>query len=642
MNIGVRYKKITELPDEFGNLNYHLNGDLIFPSTNSEGISIVKNFGKINFFVGANNSGKSRFVRGLFKLEKVNIEFLKGENSAQNIYGIIINKLVNFPNTRPGYRSKKLSSKFIKILQESLIDQKLNFLTYISKKPDYEKLITLITDFNDEFSKLNKEYSTLNIEDRDYLNFIKPLLDEIHSLIIEIDFHHREKINNKIYLPILRYANVNQYLTKEIYSKTIEENYGIKEFTFTGLDLFDEIFKLQGQTSENRKKKEKFEEYLSKTFFDNKKVIITASTVENHKIYFEIDGDEKFLYNLGDGLQALIILMFPLFNASKNDWIFIDEPETHLHPGLQKLFLNTIINDEFLKRKNLRYFITTHSNHFLDMSIIDKDVSIFQFEKINKESISFQHLQKPSQETLNILGVSNSSVLLANTSVWIEGPTDRRYLSYFLHQYAIKLNISPLIEDIDFAFFEYGGSLISHYLFDKDYEDSEELVRKKINSFALSNHIYLLADNDNVKGNTQKGKRRIKLKSLSEKNQNFKYQNTEATEIENLLPPTIISEFAKTLLKDKSDLEKLKDCKISKKEYVKKRIGAFYEDLFITLKIPKSNHKAFKAESGTLSTDYKFKLCEFLITSKYNYEDLIEENIILDKIVKDLYNFIKS
>ena len=48
---------------------------------------------------------------------------------------------------------------------------------------------------------------------------------------------------------------------------------------------------------------------------------------------------------------------------------------------------------------------------------------------------------------------------------------------------------STLKEDIDYAFFEYGGNLIEHYLFDdkfeEDYSDGE--VREKIKSFALSN-----------------------------------------------------------------------------------------------------------------------------------------------------------
>jgi len=36
--------------------------------------------------------------------------------------------------------------------------------------------------------------------------------------------------------------------------------------------------------------------------------------------------------------SSIILLMFPIYTANENTWVFIDEPENHLHPGFQKIF----------------------------------------------------------------------------------------------------------------------------------------------------------------------------------------------------------------------------------------------------------------------------------------------------------------
>ena len=56
----------------------------------------------------------------------------------------------------------------------------------------------------------------------------------------------------------------------------------------------------------------------------------------------------------------------------------------------------------------------------------------------------------------------------------------------------------------------------------------------------------------------------------------------------------------------------------------------------------KNKQREFKAPSGTLKTDYKIKLCDFVINSKYNYKDLIENNEVFNKIIEDLFNFIEK
>ncbi|OXB21687.1 hypothetical protein B0A80_16715, partial [Flavobacterium tructae] len=44
-------------------------------------------------------------------------------------------------------------------------------------------------------------------------------------------------------------------------------------------------------------------------------------------------------------------------------------PEINLHPGMQRLFLEQITSNKDLISKKLKYIISTHSNHFLDLTI---------------------------------------------------------------------------------------------------------------------------------------------------------------------------------------------------------------------------------------------------------------------------------
>ena len=126
---------------------------------------------------------------------------------------------------------------------------------------------------------------------------------------------------------------------------------------------------------------------------------------------------------------------------------------------------------------------------------------------------------------MQYLGVSNSSVFLANCSIWVEGISDRNYLKAFLKAYCRdteKKNYPK--EDIDFAFIEYAGSNIDHYNFNK------EELKEKINAFAINNKIFLISDYD---GEYRNEKHRF---YYSYKHENFSYKTTKPyKEIENLL-----------------------------------------------------------------------------------------------------------
>lgn len=608
---------------------YYFDGYKLFVDSKT----VIGEFKKINFFVGSNNSGKSRFLRGLLKYERINLSpskiIFKDLKDNINITNYSLNSgLIRRLNDydKFGPHLNEFINRFNAMTSNDVIN---NFHIYskifVANHILYESVELMLKDSltttNKIFFQKLKEFS-LRLKDLEgHVNYVKSKF-----------------VQNKVYIPTLRNLTRNSNFSADTFDVVVKENYLIEKNVFTGLKLYDELNKSKGSPIAERKKVQEFERFLSKTFFESKKVEITASLVKPATILFSIDDHEYPIFDIGDGIQMLIVLLFPIFTANENTWFFIEEPETHLHPGLQRVFIETLLNDEYLKSKNLRFFFTTHSNHFLDISLGTDDISIFQFQKENQQKFNIKSV-KPNKDTLDLLGVNNSSILMANSSLWIEGPTDRKYISKFLKLYCENKNFQSLKEDIDFAFFEYGGNLIEHYLFDENFDEvfTEEEVRNKINAFALSNKIYLLADNDNAKG--KKLQRRKKLEAISNEQKYFNYQSTNYREIENLLPVKVIKDFLVELV-NHSDRAKVENINFKRNEYITVGLGDFILELFEKNNI--TAFKSFKDDSGTLKSSYKTKLCDFFINSNYSYEDLIHENKQLDKIVNDLYQFIKA
>ncbi len=585
---------------------------------------------KINFFVGANNSGKSRFMRGLSKLGGQQDFF-----SCNIFYWDLLDEIKEMLENEP----KDSYIELIKKINTIRPKHNTKIISNFSKN-DNEKLKKGI-NFLKEF-KFNK-----GIND-EYLNSkLVAYIDILEKLYLEINFSKENKIKSKIYIPVLRSLFTDDNLPVRSFGLVIKKLYYPESETITpdintGLDLWSTLAKIQG--TPKKRDLRKFENFLEKYFFDNKKVEILANS-ETSLISIAINNDDfRSINDIGDGIQSIILLMYPIYTAYKNDCFYIEEPETNLHPAFQKIFIETLLNDEYIKEKRLKFFFTTHSNHFLDLTLLNDDVSFFQFEKIEDNNHLIKTNIKPSNEILDLLGVNNSSVFLANTSIWVEGITDRKYISKLLKLYSEEKKKLYLKEDIDFAFFEYGGNLIQHYLFDDKESNSqfdEIEVREKINSFALSNKIYLLADNDNASSSSKKGQRRIALEEISKNNKNFKYRNTVLKEIENLLPKKIIQDFMSELIKTEKSIDKAIKIRFNREDYKNVGLGDFYMSLF-DKKIPKKDMKPFKSDSGTLNNTYKIKLASFVMNKNYSYDDFIFENNELHKLIEELYSFIKK
>ena len=318
--------------------------------------------------------------------------------------------------------------------------------------------------------------------------------------------------------------------------------------------------------------------------------------------------------------------MYTIYSANENSWIFIEEPELNLHPGLQRVFMEQLSKSSVVKDKKLKIFFTTHSNHLLDLSIeLDLNVSVFHFEKKDSEankSFFIKNVLSSDVSILKGLGIRNSSVFLSNCTIWVEGVTDRIYIKSFLKALweSSEEKHKPFKEDINFSFLEYSGSNLSHYIFSDSDIDANEIKAKFI-----SNNIFLIADRDS-------GKEKKHNRFLSQKREGFRYRVLDVLEIENLLSPVQLKQYLPELLaKNKTAVEELKIINFDHGEYKSKGLGVYLSE---KIKLQEN----FKAKSGTLTTYYKNKLSE-IINEKINWEEMSED---AQKLTKEIHEFIKK
>jgi predicted ATP-dependent endonuclease of OLD family len=578
-----------------------------------EPIKYLPNFNKINIIVGANNSGKSRFMRYLMS----NNRFIGIDEKLFIKYNHIIKQLFNKGGNYSTLRQLQLNTE-----NENLIkhNNALSSDYFGVNNPTTLELKRISDDLIQEIEILE--------------NYFIPTLQTAHSLF---------DINKK-------------KIEKDIFLETINNNYNLSESKyleiFTGMNLYTEILNARNSKKEVRKPFEDFEKFISYNFFEGKTVDIVAqfkkevsSTTSNQQevinIHISGENESRDLYKLGDGIQAIIILMYKIFMAVPNSFIYIDEPELNLHPGMQRLFLEQICDNIDLKKKNLTYIISTHSNHLLDLTIEKEDVSIYSFSPKNNENgekqFTIKNVNAGDNQILKNLGVNNSSVFMANCSIWVEGISDRNYIKAFLKSYCDFIKKPFPKEDIDFAFFEYAGSNYVHYNF-SDEEDSS-----KIKAFALNNRILFLSDVDDNKNE--------KHKFLNEiAKENFNYKTTYPfREIENLLPNEI---WKKVLIEFRNKKSFKNDENGTIQEKINKSLDKYnslddkanYIGVFLKkLKLTELNKIWIGTDSKPQTFAYKTDLSNLILDKVYNKTiiwDDFKTNPVIVKLTEEIYNFI--
>jgi hypothetical protein len=502
-------------------------------ATGGAGVLALDGLAPITIFVGANNSGKSRMMRQFFKTQ----EPLTIKLSSRDIEGhevCISEKIPDWRDTIESRAPSGRSSRNIWIPDDVRVD-----------------FNSTLKQLNDKIKEARFPSETVRSRKLDTLkNHISScgIKDRIPGLYEAM----------RCYVPMLRgmrpplkpeLAGQVQLEDRDLYKSRTERDYFAghgdlqekvgfgKQKVFTGLQLYGDLrSRLLAKTQAVRDSVRKYEQFLSSYFFAGQEVILVpVEEGNNDVVHIRIgDNDDRPIYDLGDGMQSLIICTYPIITETeKGSLFFLEEPDLCMHPSLQRTFLEVL--KTYHRKMGHQFFITTHSNHLLDLLEDNELVSIFSFSEIadrapaptdpsqaDSGSNPQQSKPKPSfrirpsnlrdRQTLLELGVRPSATFLANATIWVEGVSDcaylRAYMEAFVHYLKVRGNrwgqslaqrLEQYKEDRHFSFVEYNGSNLEHFSFEsKECDAGQDEVKsgREISAPDLCATAIVIADGD--------------------------------------------------------------------------------------------------------------------------------------------------
>lgn len=259
-----------------------------------------------------------------------------------------------------------------------------------------------------------------------------------------------------------------------------------------GTGLIDRLAELQSPTHDRLADRDTFQKINAfvRDVTGNADAQIHMPHDRSH-VYVEMNGRMLPLENLGTGIQQ-VIMIAAFCTVREKEVICIEEPELHLRPTLQRKLL-----DHLRRNTDNQYFIATHSVSFIDTP----GASIFHVRLSDGDTVvTSARLDRERHSICMDLGHRASDIVQSNAVLWVEGPSDRIYLTHWIRAVAPELQ-----EGTHYSVMFYGGRLLSHLTADD--ESLEDLIKLR----PLNRHLAIMIDSDRrvAQSHVNASKRRV-------------------------------------------------------------------------------------------------------------------------------------
>ncbi len=150
---------------------------------------------------------------------------------------------------------------------------------------------------------------------------------------------------------------------------------------------------------------------------------------------FSLLRDENWLTadKFSSGEREVVHFLLAMFALNvKDGLVLIDEPELHLHPRWQRIFLGLF--RDLAPERNNQFIISTHSPVFVSPDTMNNITRVYKPVREGSTKVALRDIELPEKKSLvrMINGQNNERIFFADKVVLVEGISDRLVLASLL------------------------------------------------------------------------------------------------------------------------------------------------------------------------------------------------------------------